>query len=99
MANKIPSELHGIVKLPDLMPSKAFFATSSAFIAPEDAAMILVSCGFLLFSAMKIHPLVPSSNRVTTEWIPPNFDVDANLTSKAYNKVYTFIFTESITTT
>jgi hypothetical protein len=33
------------------MPSKAFWATSSAFIKPEEDAIILVSSGFLLFSA------------------------------------------------
>ena len=62
MDSKIPSKLQGIMKLPDLTPSKAFFATPSAFIAPEEAAMIHVDSGFLLFSAMKVYLLVPESN-------------------------------------
>ena len=48
--SKIPSKLQGTIKLPDWMPFNAFSATSSAFIAPEEAAIILVSCGLLLFS-------------------------------------------------
>lgn len=51
IASKWPSELQGTIKLPDLMPLKAFLATSSGFIAPEDSANMLVSGGRTLFSA------------------------------------------------
>jgi hypothetical protein len=43
--------LQGTINFPDLMPSKAFLATSSAFMPPDDPAMILVNSGLLLFSA------------------------------------------------
>ncbi|CAJ2637135.1 unnamed protein product [Trifolium pratense] len=46
--NAIPSKLQEIKKLPRLMPSKAFLATSSAFIKPEEDTIILVSSGLLL---------------------------------------------------
>lgn len=52
MDNKSPSKLQGTINLPDLIPSIAFFATSSAFMAGEESAMIVVSFGFLLFSAI-----------------------------------------------
>lgn len=90
MDSKIPSKLQGIMKLPDLTPSEAFFATPSAFIAPKEAAMILVNCGFLLFSAMNVHLLLPESNSVSAEQSPPTFDVDAYITSTKYNKDHTF---------
>uniref|UniRef100_A0A2P2JWZ1 Uncharacterized protein n=1 Tax=Rhizophora mucronata TaxID=61149 RepID=A0A2P2JWZ1_RHIMU len=53
MDNKIPSKLQGTMKEPDLIPSKAFLATSSAFIILEDPAITLVSCGLLLFSSTR----------------------------------------------
>lgn len=42
------------------MPFKAFLATSSGFIVPEEPAMILVSSGRNLFSA--IHDISQSEN-------------------------------------
>ncbi|MFS7990334.1 hypothetical protein Hanom_Chr11g01057591 [Helianthus anomalus] len=48
---KNPSKLQWTKKDPDLMPFKAFFATSSAFIEPEDPNMMFVNGGLLLFSA------------------------------------------------
>ena len=53
-----PSKLQGIKKLPDLMPLNVFLATSSAFIAPEEAEMILVSCGLNLVSAISPKTLI-----------------------------------------
>ncbi|OMP00247.1 hypothetical protein COLO4_12800 [Corchorus olitorius] len=51
MASVRPSKLHGTMKVPDLMPSKAILATLSAFIEPEEAASILVNSGLVLFLA------------------------------------------------
>ena len=52
MDNMTPSKLQGTINFPDFMPFKAFRATSSAFIEPDEAAIILVSSGLLLFSAL-----------------------------------------------
>lgn len=62
----IPSILQEMKKLPCLIPSKAFWATSSAFIKPEEDAMILVSSGFFLFSA-KNNLLVCSYTWITLQ--------------------------------
>jgi hypothetical protein len=43
--------LQGTINLPDLMPLKAFLATSSAFIPADDPAMMLVTSGLLFCSA------------------------------------------------
>lgn len=40
------------------MPLNVFLATSSAFIAPEEAEMILVSCGLNLVSAISPKTLI-----------------------------------------
>lgn len=54
MDNMTPSKLQGTINFPDFMPLKAFRATSSAFIEPDEAAIILVSSGLLLFSALQM---------------------------------------------
>lgn len=54
----IPSKLQETIKLPLFMPSKAFWATFSAVIQPDEAAMILVSSGFLLFSVKVTFQIV-----------------------------------------
>lgn len=50
MDNIVPSKLQGIINFADFMPSKALFATSSAFMPPEDPAIKPVRGGLLLFS-------------------------------------------------
>lgn len=54
----LPSKLQGTINIEDLMPFNAFLATSSAFIPPEDPAMILVRSGLLLCSVFSNKVLV-----------------------------------------
>lgn len=65
----VPSKLQGTINLEDLMPSKAFLATSSAFIPPEDPAMILVRSGRLLCSVFskRSHVIIIACFRKTFE--------------------------------
>lgn len=64
-----PSKLQGTKKLADLIPSKHFLATSSAFIAPDGAAIILVNTGLFLFSAIYNLQISSSSSSI----MKPNF--------------------------
>lgn len=59
-ASIYPSKLQGMINLPALMPFRAFWATSLAFIRPEEATIKLVICGFVLFSADSMFQLVNS---------------------------------------
>ena len=48
-----PSKLQGTMNFADLMPSRAFLATSSAFILPDDPATIFVNSVLLLSSEIR----------------------------------------------
>jgi len=71
IANIAPSKLQGTTNFPDLMPSRAFFATSLAFIPPDEAAMIFVNSGLLFCSENRVqtkeqvqHPVTKSAEGV-----------------------------------
>jgi len=71
IANIAPSKLQGTINFPDLMPSRAFFATSLAFIPPDEAAMIFVNSGLLFCSENRVqtkeqvqHPVTKSAEGV-----------------------------------
>lgn len=50
----VPSKPQGMIKAPDLIPSKDILATASAFITtPPDPAIKLEASGLSLFSASK----------------------------------------------
>lgn len=55
MDSIVPSKLQGTTNCADLIPFKAFWATSSAFIPPDDAAITFVISGLLFSSAINLH--------------------------------------------
>lgn len=77
MDSNCPSKLHGTIKLPDFIPFRAFLATSSAFIAPDDAAIILVSPGLFLLSVIRVG----SFSEIETLLISTQQTCDQSLTT------------------